>query len=49
VQRPGTAPPRGAAREAEMQSLNKQLDSAHGMDALRAAAKLVATRRAGTR
>jgi hypothetical protein len=49
VQRPGAAPPRGAAREAEMQTLSRQLDNAHGMDALRAAAKLVASRRATTR
>jgi hypothetical protein len=49
VQRPGAAQPRGAAKEAEMQTLSKQLDNAHGMDALRAAAKLVASRRASAR
>jgi hypothetical protein len=45
VQRPGVAQPRGAAREAALQSLSRQLDSAKGMNALRAAAKLVAERR----
>lgn len=49
VQRPGVAPQRGAARAAELQSLSEHLDAARGMDALRTAAKLVATRRANTR
>jgi hypothetical protein len=46
VQRPGAAQPRGAAREAELQTLSKQLDTATGMSALRAAAKLTAAKRA---
>jgi hypothetical protein len=49
VQRPGAAPDKGAAREAEVQTLTKQLDNASGMNALRAAAKLVAAKRATAR
>jgi hypothetical protein len=45
VQRPGAALPRGAARDAHIQNLSKQLDNAHGMEALRLAAKLTAERR----
>jgi hypothetical protein len=49
VQRPGAAQPRGAAREAEVQTLTKQLDNSSGVSALRAAAKLVAAKRATAR
>jgi hypothetical protein len=49
VQRPGAAQPRGAAKEAEIQTLSKQLDNASGMNALRTAAALVAQRRATAR
>lgn len=49
VQRPGVAQPKGAAQEAQIQTLSKQLDNASGVNALRAAAKLVATRRAASR
>lgn len=49
VQRPGTAQPRGAAQEAQIQNLNLQLEKSSGVNALRAAAKLVATRRAAAR
>ena len=49
VQRPGTSQPRGAAQEQQIQNLNAQLDKASGVNALRAAAKLVATRRASAR
>jgi hypothetical protein len=45
VQRPGAALPRGAARDAHIQNLSKQLDNAHGMEALRLAARLTAERR----
>ena len=45
VQKPGAALPRGAARDAHIQNLSKQLDGAHGMEALRLAAKLTAERR----
>jgi hypothetical protein len=45
VQKPGAALPRGAARDAHIQNLSKQLDSARGMEALRLAAKLTAERR----
>jgi hypothetical protein len=46
VQRPGTAPARGEAQAAQIQNLTTQLDKSSGVKALRAAAKLVATRRA---
>jgi hypothetical protein len=46
VQRPGVAQPRGAAQEAQIQNLTKQLDETSGVNALRTAAKLVAARRA---
>jgi hypothetical protein len=46
VQRPGVSQPRGAAQDAVIQNLNKQLDSASGVNARRAAAKLVAAKRA---
>jgi len=49
VQRPGTSQPRGAAQEQQIQNLNKQLENASGVNALRTAAKLVATRRAAAR
>jgi len=45
VQKPGAALPRGAAHDAHIQNLSKQLDNAHGMEALRLAAKLTAERR----
>jgi hypothetical protein len=46
VQRPGVAPPNGAAQDAQIQNLTKQLEQASGVNALRTAAKLVAARRA---
>jgi hypothetical protein len=46
VQRPGVSHPRGAAQDAVIQNLNKQLENASGMNALRTAAKLVAAKRA---
>jgi hypothetical protein len=46
VQRPGVSQGKGAERAAQLQNLNQQLDNASGLNALRAAAKLVATRRA---
>ncbi len=46
VQRPGVSQGKGAEREAAIQNLNQQLDKASGVNALRAAAKLVAARRA---
>jgi hypothetical protein len=46
VQRPGASQPKGAAQEAELQSLDRQLDKSSGVNALRAAAKLVAAKRA---
>jgi hypothetical protein len=49
VQRPGTSQPRGAAQDQQIQNLNKQLESASGVNALRAAAKLVAAKRAAAR
>jgi|SRR5882757_1016998 len=49
VQRPGVSQPAGAAREQQIQNLNTQLDKASGVNALRTAAKLVATRRASAR
>ena len=45
VQRPGVSHPKGAAQDAVIQNLNKQLESASGVNALRTAAKLVAARR----
>jgi hypothetical protein len=45
VQKPGAAQPRGAARDAQIQNLSKQLDNARGMEAIRLAAKLTAERR----
>jgi hypothetical protein len=45
VQRPGVSQPRGAAQDAVIQNLNKQLENASGVNALRTAAKLVAARR----
>lgn len=47
VQRPGVAQGANAAREANLKTLNDQLDKSSGVNALRAAAKLVAARRAG--
>jgi hypothetical protein len=47
VQRPGVSHPKGAAQDAVIQNLNKQLENASGVNALRTAAKLVAVRRAG--
>ncbi len=49
VQRPGTAQPRGAAQAAQVQSLEKQLSSARGNNAIRLAAQLTAARRAAAR
>ena len=46
VQRPGVSQGKSAEREAAIQNLNMQLDKASGVNALRAAAKLVAARRA---
>lgn len=46
VQRPGVALPKGAAQDAQIQNLTKQLEQASGVNALRTAAKLVAARRA---
>jgi hypothetical protein len=46
VQRPGVSQGKAAEREAAIQNLNQQLDKASGVNALRAAAKLVAARRA---
>jgi hypothetical protein len=46
VQRPGASQPKGAAQEAELDNLNRQLDKSSGVNALRAAAKLVAAKRA---
>jgi hypothetical protein len=45
VQKPGVALPKGAARDAHIQNLSKQLDSARGLEALRLAAQLTAERR----
>ena len=45
VQKPGVALPKGAARDAHIQNLSKQLDNARGMEALRLAAQLTAERR----
>jgi hypothetical protein len=47
VQRPGVSQGRGAAQDAIIQNLNKQLENASGVNALRTAAKLVAAKRAG--
>jgi hypothetical protein len=48
VQRPGVSQGKGAAREAEIANLNKQLEQARSPNsAIRAAARLVAMRRAG--
>ena len=49
VQRPGAAQPKGAQREAELQNLSKQIDNSKGVNQLRAAAALVAARRAAVR
>jgi hypothetical protein len=46
VQRPGVSQPKGAAHDAVIQNLNRQLENASGVNALRAAAKLVAAKRA---
>jgi hypothetical protein len=46
VQRPGVSHPKGAAQDAVIQNLNKQLENASGVNALRTAAKLVAAKRA---
>ena len=46
VQRPGVSQGRGAALDAQIQNLDKQLDNASGVNALRTAAKLVAAKRA---
>jgi len=45
VQKPGAAQPKGAARDAHIQNLSRQLDNARGLEALRLAAKLTAERR----
>lgn len=46
VQRPGVAQPKGAAQAQQIETLSKQLENASGVNALRAAAKLTAMRRA---
>ena len=46
VQRPGVSHPKGAAQDAVIQNLNKQLENASGVNALRTAARLVAAKRA---
>jgi hypothetical protein len=46
VQRPGVSQGKIGEREAQIQHLTQQLDKTSGINALRAAAKLVATRRA---
>jgi hypothetical protein len=46
VQRPGVSHPKGAAQDAVIQNLNKQLENMSGVNALRTAAKLVAAKRA---
>lgn len=46
VQRPGVSQGKGAQHEAAIQTLNKRLDGASGVNALRAAAELLRTRRA---
>jgi hypothetical protein len=46
VQRPGVAQPKGAAQAARIESLSQQLETAKGVNALRAAADLVKARRA---
>jgi len=47
VQRPGVSQGKDAARQQELQNLEKQIGRSSGINALRAAARLVATRRAG--
>jgi hypothetical protein len=49
VQRPGVPQGKNAAREAEIQALNKQLETAKGVTALRIAAKLTQMERAARR
>jgi hypothetical protein len=49
VQRPGVSQPRGAAQDAVIQNLNRQLENASGVNALRTAARLVAARRESKR
>lgn len=49
VQRPGVAQPKGAAQAQQIETLSKQLENASGVNALRAAAKLTAARRAASR
>jgi hypothetical protein len=46
VQRPGVSQPKGAAQEAQIANLNKQLENASGVNALRLAARLTAAKRA---
>jgi hypothetical protein len=46
VQRPGVSHPKGAAQDAVIQNLNRQLENASGVNALRTAARLVAAKRA---
>lgn len=46
VQRPGAAPSKGATQAQELQNLEKQLDNASGVNALRIAARLQHVRRA---
>jgi hypothetical protein len=47
VQRPGVAQGKNAGRAQELQNLNKQLDGATGLQALRLAARITAARRSG--
>ena len=49
VQRPGVAKPKGADVDARLQALTQKIDSTSGMNQLRAAAQLVATRRQAAR
>jgi hypothetical protein len=49
VQKPGVALPKGAARDAHIENLSKQLDNARGMEALRLAAQLTVERRRAAR
>lgn len=49
VQRPGAAKPKGADVDARITALGQRIDSTSGMNALRAAAQLVQTRRQAAR
>lgn len=49
VQRPGTAPSKGAAQVAQVESLAKKLETAKGPEAIRVAAQLMQARRSAQR